>query len=90
MTEQVEELYQEAVGQMGIVPTVFFDMTPYEVDLAYQGYLKRQEQSINNMLMAIRKALSPNAEAFNLNEELGYKRSTMSKRKETFSTLGIE
>lgn len=75
---------------MGIVPTVFFDMTPYEVNLAYQGHLKTQEQNINGMLMAIRKALNPNAETFNLNEEIGYKQSTPSKRKETFSALGIE
>ena len=42
LSEQVEELYQKAVGELGIAPQIFYTMTPHEVTLAYQGYLDKK------------------------------------------------
>lgn len=64
-------------------------MTPYQIELAHKGYLKRQEAQINNMLMALRLSLDNEAEPFNLDDELGFKQSTIEKRLEVLKDLKI-
>lgn len=87
--EQVEELYSLAVGQCGISPQVFFDLTPHEIELIYLGYLKNKELEVNLNALALRRSKLKESQPINLfGEECSP--STMSKRKETFSSLGIE
>jgi hypothetical protein len=41
--EKIKELYAQAVGEVGINPDAFWNMTEEEVNLAYEGYIHRQE-----------------------------------------------
>ena len=81
--DQVEDLYMLAVGQVGIDPHLFFDLSPHEIVLIYKGYLKDKELNTNlNMISRSR------TNKFNIYSE-EYQPSTMAKRIETFSSLGI-
>lgn len=83
-----EELYRKTVGEMGIAPQIFYEMTPYEIELAYKGYLDRKQLEANCMIIAIRKAKDNKAVLFDFLNE-GYKESTIEERENTFETLGI-
>ena len=72
-------------------------MTPYEITLAYDGYLERMEMMGNVMLMALRQRDAKKAKPINLRtkeeqngkSDASVKQSTLDKRKETFEALGI-
>lgn len=86
----IEELYRKAVGEMGMAPHIFYEMTPYEIDLAYKGYLDRIQLKSNCMIVAIRKAQDNKATLFNLlNEEKGWKEASLQERNEVFNALDI-
>lgn len=84
---RVEELYTKAVGEMGIAPPDFYSMTPDEIDLAYEGYLRRKETEANLMKMAI--ITSHNDELIRLTEDKGYVIGTEAEREEVFRLLNI-
>lgn len=90
LSEQIEELYKKAVGEIGIAPHLFFKMSPHEIDLAYEGYLKKQELQANGNLIALRKSKDSKATLINMVGGEGYSKSTMAKRRETFDALRIE
>jgi hypothetical protein len=50
---EIEELYIKAIGEMGIALQDFYQMTPKEIDLAYEGYLRRKELEANLTKLAI-------------------------------------
>jgi len=41
------DLYSKAVGELGISPDIALLMEPDEIELAYIGYLRRQEMTAN-------------------------------------------
>lgn len=89
-------LYQQAVGVLGIAPPIFFDMTPHEVSLAYDGYVMKMETFGNVMLMAVRQTNAKKAKAIKLRQQTEgksdatVKQSTLSARESTFAALGIK
>lgn len=85
---EVEELYTKAVGEMGIAPNEFYSMTPGEIDLAYEGYLRRKETEANLTKMAI--ISSQNDELIRLTEDKGYSVGNTAEREEVFRLLNIE
>ena len=85
---EVEELYTKAVGEIGITPTDFYTMTPHEIDLAYEGYLRRKETEANLTKMAI--ITSQNDELIRLTEDKGYSIGSEAERKEVFKLLNIK
>lgn len=86
---EINELYSKAVGQVGISPTAFYSMTPFEIDLAYIGYIHRQELQANCFLIAARKNRDKKAELISLIGGQGVTESTMGMRNKTFETLNI-
>ena len=84
----IEGLYRKAVGEMGIAPQIFYEMSPAEIDIAYQGYIDRQQMAANCALIAMRKAKDSKATLINLLNE-DWAQSTIAKRNETFTALGI-
>lgn len=54
---------------MGIAPTDFFQMTPEEIEWAYEGYLRRKETEANLMKIAF---MSQDEELIRLTEDKGY------------------
>lgn len=85
---EVEELYTKAVGEIGITPNDFYSMTPGEIDLAYEGYLRRKETEANLTKMAI--ITSQNDELIRLTEDKGYVVGNKAEREEIFRLLNIE
>ena len=85
---EVEELYTKAVGEIGITPTDFYTMTPHEIDLAYEGYLRRKETEANLTKMAI--ITSQDSELIRLTENKGYFVGSKAEREEVFRLLNIE
>lgn len=86
----IEELYCKGVGEMGIAPHIFYEMSPYEITIAYKGYLERKQFEANCILVAIRKSKSKKASLLNLltnNDE--YVISSVEKREEEFKALNI-
>lgn len=86
--DQVEDLYVLAVGQIGIDPHLFFGLTPHEIELIYKGYLKDKELDTNLNIASIYKARATERELFHIHGEQSQP-STMAKRIETFTSLGI-
>lgn len=87
----MEELYRKAVGEMGIAPHIFYEMSPKEITLAYKGYIDRKQLEANCFLIAIRKAKDKEATLLNLLEEnKEYTISTNQEREQVFQALNIE
>lgn len=85
----IEELYRKAVGEMGIAPQIFYEMSPREINIAYQGYLDKKELEANCMLIALRKFQDNKATLISLLDKEGWEESTIEKRNEVFDALGI-
>ncbi len=85
---EVAELYTKAVGEIGITPADFYNMTPHEIDLAYEGYLRRKETEANLTKMAI--MTSQNDELIRITEDKGYSVGNKAEREEVFRLLNIE
>ena len=87
--KEIEALYVKAIGELGITPAIFYDMTLYELDLAYKGYLARKELEANCFLIALRESKNKKANLISLIGTEGCNESTLEVRENTFNTLGI-
>lgn len=82
-------LYSQAVGEMGIAPSQFWQMTAEEVELAYEGYLRRQELTANLTKLAFIEALHNDSSIISLVENKGYTMGSVQEYNETFKQLGV-
>lgn len=82
-------LYSQAVGEMGIAPSQFWQMTAEEVELAYEGYLRRQELMANLTKLAFIEALGGNTTPISLFEDKGYTLGSIQEYNNTFKQLGV-
>lgn len=82
-------LYSQAVGEMGIAPSQFWQMTAEEVELAYEGYLRRQELTANLTKLAFIEALHNNGNLISLVENTGYVLGSIEEYNKTFKQLGV-
>lgn len=87
---EIERWYAVAVGEVGIPPKDFYDMTEDELMWAYEGYKQRQQDLGNLMLLAIKKAQSSEHSPFHFMADKGYVVGSLDDRKQTFITLGIK
>lgn len=85
---QVQELYTKAVGEIGIAPSDAYAMTPDEINLAYEGYLRRKETEANLVKLAI--ASQGSEELIRLTEDKGYQIGDLQERNKFFAALGIK
>lgn len=87
--EKINDLYLQAVGEIGISPNDVWSMTEEEIDLAYEGYAHRQELTANLMLLVLKKAKHNAWDNIELVEDKGYRVGTDKERLEVFANLGI-
>lgn len=73
---------------MGISPDIFFQMSPDEIELAYQGYLRRQELQANLTKLAVAQALNNNQDLIQIIEPEEYACGSKQERELTFQKLG--
>lgn len=85
----LQGLYLQAVGEMGIAPSQFWQMTAEEVELAYEGYLRRQELTANLTKLAFIEALGGDTTPISLVGNKGYTIGNSQERAETFKQLGV-
>lgn len=74
---------------MGIAPSQFWQMTAEEVELAYEGYLRRQELTANLTKLAFIEALGGDTTPISLVGNKGYTIGDSQERAETFRQLGV-
>ena len=84
---EIKELYTKAVGEIGMAPSDFFNSTPEEIELAYEGYLRRKETEANLTKLAI--LTYDSEDLIRLTEDLGYSIGSLSERDEVFKKLNI-
>ena len=84
---EVEELYTKAVGEIGMAPSDFYAATPEEINIAYEGYLRRKETEANLTKLAL--LTLEDGELIRLTEDLGYTIGNLSERNECFTKLNI-
>lgn len=89
LLNEVDQLYKRAVGEINISPTVFWNMTPKEIELAYLGYIKRKELDANCALAGARQASGPQDCLISLLNGKQYGMSSIQERQETFKILDI-
>lgn len=87
--EKINDLYLDAVGEIGISPNEVWSMTEEEINLAYEGYVHRQEFQANLMLLALHKAQNQSWDNIQILEDRGYSIGSEEERQRIFSTLGI-
>ena len=84
---EIEELYTKAVGEIGIAPTDFYSMSPDEIALAYEGYLRKKETEANLIKLAV--ISSDDESLIRLTEDKGYSIGNQAERDEVFKLLKI-
>lgn len=88
---EIEKWYAIAVGEIGIPPSEFYEMTEEEIGWAYTGCKQRQENIANIILLAIGRALSSHKnELFEFVEHKGYDIGSLEDRQQTFINLNIK
>lgn len=86
---EIEELYSKIVGEMGIAPSDFDLMTLSDIDLAYDGYIKRIEVLANIYLLALQMK-NQNKASIRLREDKGYEIGSLIEREKVLQELGIK
>lgn len=86
---EIEELYRKALGEIGITLQSFYELTPDEIDIIYEGYIRRKETEANLTMIAIKNTLSNSNELIRLIEDKGYDIGKLEEREEVFKQLGI-
>lgn len=87
LSMDLRDLYRRAVGEIGISPASFFQMSIEEIELAYEGYLRRQELSANMMKAAVLQALSGDKSTISIAPKPEYGLGTIQEYNNTFSRL---
>ena len=64
-------------------------MTPKEIELAYEGYLRRQETTANLTKIAVLEALNNNQDLIRIIEDKGYIVGSEEERNRMFKELNI-
>lgn len=84
-----EKWYAVAVGEIGIPPTDFYDMTVEEIVWAYKGHRQSQEDLANIILMALLRAQANSNELFEFIDK-GYDIGNLKERQDIFTALNIK
>lgn len=86
---EMAELYSQAVGEIGIQPSCFLQMSKQELDWAYDGYIRKKQLEANLGVASINTAKG-GYQPIKLIEDKDYEVGTVQERETTFLTLGIE
>jgi hypothetical protein len=86
---EIEELYTRIVGEMGIAPCDFYQMTLQDINMAYEGFKRRKEIDANLFLIALKQRNNLKAD-IRLIEDKGYQIGSSEERKLTFQSLNIK
>lgn len=88
--DEVDEWYIRGIGEIGMPLSTFYCLTPYELDLAYQGYLRKMELAGNLNQLGVMRANNRNDEPISLVKDREVSQGSISERLATFANLGIQ
>lgn len=86
--QTIEEWYKKGIGEMSLPITTFYCLTPHELDIVYEGYLRRQELLANLIQLSILQTQNP--KPIKIFEESNVHTGSLKEREETFLKLGIQ
>lgn len=89
-TTTIEEWYKRGIGEIGLPLSTFYCLTPYELDLAYEGYLRRVELQANLTKLSFLQAQARNSDPIVVEKGRGYSLGSLKEREAMFSQLGIQ
>ena len=87
--EKIMNLFQQAVGEIGINPESAWSMTEQEIEFVYEGYIHKQELTLNLMILALHRAEQKSWDTIELLENRGYTIGTEQERARVFKNLNI-
>lgn len=87
---EIEKWYAVAVGEIGIPPSEFYEMTEDELLWAYKGHRQCQEDMANIILIAIKRSQSNDRNKLFKFIDDGYTIGNLNEREQTFINLGIK
>lgn len=87
--QEQEKLFGIAVGEIRISPKDFYYLTPKEIEIAYKGFIEKQELETNCTIAALRRARSNNSDLLFFNDNSEYSEASRQERLSTFSALDI-
>ena len=90
LSNEIDQLYKKAVGEMQISSTSFWDMTPKEIQLAYLGYVTHMELVTNCILAAAKKSQTSDDSLISLLQNQEYRLADLKEREKTFKVLNIK
>ena len=88
--QAIEEWYKKGIGELGLSLSTFYCLTPYELDLAYEGYLRRQELQANLIKLAVFQAQQGQANLIKIIPEKECSLGSLAEREATFRLLNIQ
>lgn len=88
--QTIEGWLRKGLGEIGLPLDTLYRMTPYELDVAYEGYLQRTELQANLIKLAICQANNHNTNTIQVAQSKGYSIGSLKEREETFKLLGIK
>lgn len=86
----IEEWYRRGIGEIGLPLSTFYCLTPYELDLAYEGYLRRAELNANLSKLVSFQINNKDHELIKIVPEKTYSLGSLEERENVFKYLGIQ
>lgn len=87
---EIQQWYAVAVGEIGIPPSDFYEMTQDELLWAYKGHRQAQEDMANIFLMAISRVQEGRSHDLFKFIDDGYSIGSLEERNKTLINLGIK
>lgn len=87
--QEIDEWYIKALGEIGMPLSTFYCLTPYELDLAYEGYLRKMELAGNLNHLGVLRANNHSDEPISIVKEREVTQGSLEERNAMFSQLGI-
>lgn len=86
----IEEWYRRGIGEIGLSLSTFYCLTPYELDLAYEGYLRRAELNANLSKLVAIQTQNKDYELLKIVPEKECSLGSLEERERVFKYLGIQ
>lgn len=89
-TQMIEEWYKKGIGEIGLSLSTFYSLTPYELDLAYEGYMRRMELQANLTQLSMLNANNGTTKPIKIVQDKGYSLGSLKEREQVFKALHLK
>lgn len=89
-SREIEGWFKKGLGEIGLPLDSLYCLTPYELDLAYEGYLRRRELEANLTKLAFLQATRGDTTPIQVIPTQEVHKGSLQEREEMFTQLGIK